>query len=85
MSAQPLACTRCGQPVEVVEHVEITVGYGLAMVDDSGVVRPASEVDPYGSKQDSAPLRAVAVCPNAACRNRWTLRRKFDPIPMESQ
>lgn len=84
MPAQPLTCTKCGHPVEVVEYVETIVDYGPAVIDERGIVRPVGEVDPYGSKQDSEEIRAVAVCLDRTCRNRWTLRRKFDPIPLES-
>lgn len=76
MTTRPLPCPRCGSPAGVAEDYEGHADWGLAVIDDEGVVRPAKQhVDIYRG----APVRARAECSNAKCGHQWTLRRRFEP------
>ena len=78
MTARPLTCTRCGAPCGIAEDMEVMADYGLAVVGEDGVVRPAEGL--IGVHHEHAtPLRARACCTNPECGHQWTLRRRFDP------
>ncbi len=80
-TSRPLACTRCGSACNVAEDVELVADYGPAVIDHLGVVRPA-DPDYQADKTDGAPIRTRACC--TKCHHQWTLRRRFDPIALES-
>jgi hypothetical protein len=77
-SGRLLGCTQCGSPAAVAEDTEGCVDWGLAVVDEDGVVRPQS-TDPEGVTAVTNILRVRACCTNPGCEYQWTLRRRFDP------
>jgi hypothetical protein len=77
MASRPLRCTMCGSQAGVVEDVDGTVDWGLALVDEDGTVRPAVQ---YMEFHQGNPVRTRAVCSSPTCGHQWTLRRRFDPL-----
>lgn len=77
--SRPLCCTRCGSPAEVVLDGEVHDVWGVAVIDDDGVVRPvAAKAEVWGGEQ----LRTRAVCTSSDCGHQWTMRRRFEtPTP----
>jgi hypothetical protein len=79
MTNRPLPCTRCGSQAGVAEDYEGHADWGLAVIDDDGVVRPASQqVEIFNGE----PVRVRAVCSNDECGHQWTLRRRFEPTAL---
>lgn len=79
-----LACTRCGGSVVVCENVVGFIEWGRAVVDEHGVVHPASPAqEPQAVMADNGrTTSAYAVCEDPDCGHRWTLRRRFDSMPI---
>lgn len=76
MTTRPLLCTKCGEPVGVVEDVVCHIAWGEAVIDAEGTVRPAEQHMEFWRGD---PHRTIAVCPKPTCRHQWTLRRAFEP------
>lgn len=75
---RPLTCTHCGSRCGVVEDTEGCVDWGLAVVDEDGVVRP-QRPEPEGITAVVRILGVRAVCENPECQHQWKLQRRFDP------
>lgn len=79
---RPLLCTKCGAHVVITEDITGYLDWGLALLDDDGVVR-REEVDcepRIVMADNSRPAgRPRACCVNPDCGHQWTLRRHFDP------
>lgn len=79
MTHRPLLCTRCGDRCAVAEDFTGYADWGVAVIDEEGIVRPALQhVDIYRGE----PFRTRAVCQNPECEYQWTLRRRFDPVKL---
>lgn len=78
---RPLTCTRCSGPCEIAEDIAAVLEWGLAVVDDDGVIRLADpEEHPPTVMADNGDAigRPRACC--TECGHQWRLRRRFDPI-----
>ena len=87
MKERPLACTRCGGPVEIVEDTYGSIAWGPAVVDGDGVVRPRypDPKDGYQTVTHDGGIRQVrACCMGETCGHEWRLRRRFDPSGLDS-
>lgn len=73
---RPLLCTKCGSPAGVAEDVTAHCEWGLAVIDESGTVRPARQ---HMEFYKGEPVRVRAVCASEDCGHQWTLRRRFEP------
>lgn len=79
MTNRPLFCTRCGGRCAVAEDTRGCMDWGLAVIDEDGVIRPESP-QPEGIEAVVEVLRTRAVCQNPDCEYQWALRRRFDPV-----
>jgi hypothetical protein len=78
--SRPLTCTRCGAPAGIAEDVTGYLDWGLAVVGDDGIVRPAVPgYEPPTLMADNADAtgRPRACCTNRDCGHQWRLRRRF--------
>ena len=76
--SRPLLCTKCGSPAGVAEDYTGHADWGMAVIDDEGIVRPAKQ---HVEIHKGDPVRVRAVCSNDDCGHQWTLRRRFEPTP----
>lgn len=80
---QPLTCTQCRSPVDVVEDIRSVLVWGPAVVDATGTVRPADPARrPPVVMADNAQTvgRPRACCTNPECGHQWRLKRPFSPM-----
>jgi hypothetical protein len=80
MTARPLRCPRCRSRAAVFETTVGTLDWGLAEIDEHGIVRPVTFMDPpYINCENSGITTPYGSCGDPDCRHQWRLRRRFDP------
>lgn len=77
-TAKRLTCSQCASRCGIAKDVEGCIDWGLAVIDEEGVVRPQHS-EPEGITAAVRTLRVCAVCDSPECRYQRTLRRRFDP------
>ncbi|MCX5112188.1 hypothetical protein OOK13_40365 [Streptomyces sp. NBC_00378] len=82
MAERILLCPKCRYPATVVEDVTGYLEWGYAVIDGTGILRPADpEQRPPTLMADNCNStgRIRACCANTHCRHQWALRRPFEP------